>query len=132
MPFPPADDKNKAPPGFQEAVKGVVADAASKGNLKPIQDFLKKEGINHPMDVVMTEVAKIPALEGKDPAGIVAALEEDMDLLDELTNRLEMGSVGGDSEEEEDAGEFAGMGIHEAMAKRASKAPAESDSSLED
>lgn len=129
MPFPPKPEPGAEPPDFKAATKKLLGDAASSGKLKPVEDFIKNEGIDFSAAELVAEAAKMPALEGKDPAELARTLADDSQILDDLITRLEM--AGGGESEEEDKSEYAGMDINGAMDKMRSKMPTE-DTSLED
>jgi hypothetical protein len=123
MPFPPANDKK--PGGFQEAAKKVVGEAAASGKTKPIEDFLKNEGLKYDLTAFMTAASKNSTTGGKSPEEIVRILTDEPDVLEDILNDLD--AEGGNPEEVEEAkepGEYDDMDMNAAIDKMSSKAKA--------
>lgn len=124
MPFPPANDKNeKKPSGLKDAAKKVVGAASAEGKTKPIEDFLKNEGLNYDLSDFMLAASKNPTTGGKSPEEIVQILMDEPDVLEDILSELD--AQGGNPEEEEEVkepGEYDGMDANSALDKMAEKA----------
>jgi len=121
---PPAKGKTPLPP---DKAADMLLDAEAQGNLKPLEDVLKANGVGQSAADIMAAASKHPATKGKTVAEVASMLDEDSGLLDEIVQDAE-GSE--DKESSKEPGEYDGMNFGEALHSKMGKAVAE-DNALE-
>lgn len=121
--MPPAKGKTPLPP---DKAADMLLDAEAQGNLKPLEDVLKMNGVGQSAADIMAAASKHPATKGKTVSEVAAMLDEDSGLLDEIVQDAE----GPEDKESSKPGEYDGMNFGEALHSKMGKATAE-DNAME-
>ena len=119
------DTKGKTPLPPDKAAD-MLLDAEAQGNLKPLEDVLKMNGVGQSAADIMAAASKHPATKGKTVSEVAAMLDEDSGLLDEIVQDAE----GPEDKESSKPGEYDGMNFGEALHSKMGKATAE-DNAME-
>ena len=124
MPGPKEGGKTPLPP---DKAADMLLSAEAGGNLKPLEDVLKMNGVGQSAADIMAAASKHPQTKGKTVAEVAAMLDEDSGLLDEIVQDAEGPE---DKESSKEPGEYDNMNFGEALHKKMGKAT-EDDNALE-